>query len=72
MCRRSRVRPPQPRKPGRSRRAGPVVTAALLGTRIADEAARVVANARTTHYQHRVLIDEATGTYDLDCSAFVS
>jgi hypothetical protein len=45
---------------------------AALSTRPADEALRVLANTRHTHYQHTIYIDEATGTYDLDCSGFVS
>jgi hypothetical protein len=35
-------------------------------------AALVVENVRHTHYQHNPVIDPATGTYDLDCSEFVS
>ena len=40
---------------------------------VAAAAALVVSNARHTHYQHEpIVIDPATGTYDLDCSEFVS
>jgi hypothetical protein len=36
------------------------------------EAERIVSNARRTKYQHKQLIDEATGTYYVDCSDYVS
>jgi hypothetical protein len=46
--------------------------AAPLGTRLAGEAEQVLANNRHTHYQHTIHIDETTGTYDLECSGFVT
>jgi hypothetical protein len=39
--------------------------------RIADAVLRILENTRHTNYQHDVFIDEATGTYDVDCSGFV-
>jgi hypothetical protein len=36
------------------------------------EAERVFKNTRHTKYQHKQFVDEATGTYDVDCSDFVS
>jgi len=39
---------------------------------VADRAALIVRTVKHTHYQHNPVIDPATGTYDLDCSEFVS
>jgi hypothetical protein len=39
---------------------------------VAAAAALIVESVRHTHYQHDPVIDPATGTYDLDCSEFVS
>ena len=43
-----------------------------LRQQVADEAIRILENTRQTNYQHNLVIDEATGTYDVDCSGFVS
>ena len=39
---------------------------------VAGEALRILENTRHTNYQHNLVIDEATGTYDFDCSGFAS
>ena len=44
----------------------------LLRQQVADEAIRILENMQATQYQHNIYIDEATGTYDTDCSGFVS
>jgi len=43
-----------------------------LRGRVSDEAERIVRNTRHTKYQHKQYIDETTGTYDVDCSDYVS
>jgi hypothetical protein len=43
-----------------------------LRLEVADEALRILENTQHTTYQHDLFIDEATGTYDVDCSGFVS
>jgi hypothetical protein len=43
-----------------------------LGPQVAKEALRILENTQQTRYQHDIYIDEATGTYDVDCSGFVS
>ena len=43
-----------------------------LRLQVAGEAFRIIKNARHTNYQHNIFIDEAAGTYDVDCSGFVS
>ena len=43
-----------------------------LHDRVFNEAERIVKNTRHTKYQHKQFIDEATGTYDVDCSGYVS
>jgi hypothetical protein len=43
-----------------------------LRQQIAGEAIRILENTQQTQYQHNIYIDEATGTYDVDCSGFVS
>jgi len=43
-----------------------------LGERIGNRAEHIVHTLRHTHYQHHEHIDVATGTYDVDCSGFVS
>ena len=43
-----------------------------LGERVGNEAEHIVHTLRHTHYQHKEGIDVATGTYDCDCSGFVS
>jgi hypothetical protein len=43
-----------------------------LRSRVGNEAERIIRNARHTKYQHKAYIDEATGTYDVDCSDYVS
>jgi hypothetical protein len=43
-----------------------------LGLQVAKEALRILENTQQTNYQHDIYIDEATGTYDVDCSGFVS
>jgi hypothetical protein len=45
---------------------------AALRLQVAGEALRILENTRHTKYQHDIFIDEATGTYNLDCSGFVS
>ena len=40
--------------------------------KVAIEAERIVQNTRHTKYQHKQFIDEASGTYDVDCSDYVS
>lgn len=39
---------------------------------VADQAQSVVDNVQQTTYTHDIYVDEATGTYDVDCSGFVS
>jgi hypothetical protein len=39
---------------------------------VADEGLRILENTQQTQYQHDIYIDEATGTYDVDCSGLVS
>jgi hypothetical protein len=60
---------------------GPYAAAALLAQgdeagslpdHVGHEAERIIENARHTKYQHKAYIDEATGTYDVDCSDYVS
>jgi hypothetical protein len=46
--------------------------ATALRLQVAGEALRIVDNTRHTTYQHDIFIDEATGTYNADCSGFVS
>jgi len=46
--------------------------AGSLGERIGNEAEQIVHTLQHTHYQHTEHIDVATGTYDVDCSGFVS
>jgi len=46
--------------------------ATALRLQVAGEALRILGNTRHTTYQHDIFIDEATGTYDVDCSGFVS
>jgi hypothetical protein len=43
-----------------------------LRVQVADEALRILENMQQTKYQHNIYIDEFTGTYDVDCSGFVS
>jgi hypothetical protein len=43
-----------------------------LRLRVAGEALRILESTRHTNYQHNLVIDEATGIYDVDCSGFVS
>jgi len=43
-----------------------------LRLQVADEAFRIIENTRHTNYQHDIFIDEAAGTYDVDCSGLVS
>jgi hypothetical protein len=43
-----------------------------LRLQVADEALRILESTRHTRYQHDIFIDEATGTYNVDCSGFVS
>jgi len=43
-----------------------------LRLQVASEALRILENTQHTNYQHDLFIDEATGTYDVDCSGFVS
>ena len=46
---------------------------ATNGEELGDEAASIVDEARHTHYQHPpFVINPQTGTYDVDCSGFVS
>jgi hypothetical protein len=45
---------------------------ASLGHLVAADAQRIVENARHTKYRHDIYIDEASGTYDVDCSGFLS
>ena len=42
-----------------------------LHDRVFNEADRVFKNTQHTKYQHKQFIDEATGTYYVDCSGFV-
>jgi hypothetical protein len=46
--------------------------AAALRLQVAGEALRILENTRHTKYQHDIFIDEVTGTYNVDCSGFVS
>jgi hypothetical protein len=46
--------------------------ASSLRDRVAQEAERIIASVRHTKYQHDAYIDVATGTYDVDCSEYVS
>src|SRR5271155_4291678 len=43
-----------------------------LRLQVADEALRILENMQQTKYVHDLFIDEATETYDVDCSGFVS
>ncbi len=43
-----------------------------LGEKIGTEAEHIVHTLHNTHYQHDEQVDIATGTYDVDCSGFVS
>ena len=43
-----------------------------LRDRVFHEAERIFSNTLHTKYQHKQFIDEATGTYFVDCSDFVS
>jgi hypothetical protein len=43
-----------------------------LSLQVAKEALRILENTQQTSYQHDIYIDEATGTYDVDCSGLVS
>jgi hypothetical protein len=45
--------------------------AASAGDRVLAEASRIFSSARSTTYQHHTSVDEATGTFDVDCSGFV-
>jgi hypothetical protein len=45
---------------------------ASLRDRVGNQAEKIIQNARHTKYQHNAYIDEATGTYDVDCSDYVS
>jgi hypothetical protein len=40
-------------------------------SRLAKETARIITAAKATSYSHRTVIDEANGTFDVDCSGFV-
>ena len=46
--------------------------ATALRLQNAGEALRILDNTQHTTYQHDIFIDEATGTYNVDCSGFVS
>jgi hypothetical protein len=46
--------------------------AIALRLQVAGEALRILENTQHTKYQHNIFIDEATGTYNVDCSGFVS
>jgi hypothetical protein len=39
-----------------------------LRLQVTGEALRILENTQQTNYQHNLVIDEATGTYDVDCS----
>lgn len=43
-----------------------------LRQQVAGEAIRILENTQETQYRHKIYIDEAIGTYDVDCSGFVS
>ena len=43
-----------------------------VGERVGHEAEHIVHTLRHTHYQHKEYINVDTGTYDVDCSGFVS
>jgi hypothetical protein len=45
---------------------------APLRQQVAGEAIRILENTQQTRYQHDIYIDEATGTYYVDCSGLVS
>src|ERR1700752_439054 len=47
-------------------------SAAPLRLQVADEALWIIEHTRHTAYKHDIYIDQATGTYDVDCSGFVS
>ena len=52
--------------------AAPPVAAVTPGsTRLLAEAERILMAARESSYTHTTHIDEATGTFDMDCSGFV-
>jgi hypothetical protein len=46
--------------------------ASPLRLQVAAEGLRILENTQQTSYKHDLFIDEATGTYDVDCSGFVS
>ena len=47
-------------------------TQSSLGEQTAGAAEQIIAHAQHTRYQHETFVDLATGTYDFDCSGFVS
>jgi hypothetical protein len=50
----------------------PGPSATSLRQQIAGGALRILENTQQTRYEHDIYINEATGTYDVDCSGFVS
>lgn len=51
--------------------SSPGATTATAGDAVLAEATRIFATARATTYQHKTEVDEATATFDVDCSGFV-
>jgi len=68
----ARLATPRPGAESRAAMPGGSGEAGSLGERVGNEAEQIVRTLRHTHYQHQQHIDVATGTYDVDCSGFVS
>jgi len=49
----------------------PATAPASLNAQVTAEARRILANVKTTSYQHKTQVDEARGAYALDCSGLV-
>jgi hypothetical protein len=54
-----------------SAQTAPATAPADLNAQITAEAHRILANLKTTHYQHKTQVDEDRGDYALDCSGLV-
>ena len=54
-----------------SRKPTSTSDAQIAGDAVLAEASRIVSSARSTTYQHHTSVDEATGSFDVDCSGFV-
>lgn len=50
----------------------PMLTCLLSAPPLAQAAERLLTQMTSSHYQHRVEVDEGAGRYDLDCSGLVA